>query len=79
MAKYRVGEGSFYYRKSLYRPGTEVEMPDDAKPPKHLTPVDDAAKAAYAKAHDVQVAQKPPEKPAQKKSEPVPTKFALGQ
>lgn len=79
MAKYLVGAGSFYFQKTLYRPGTEVVLADDARPPKHLTPVDDAAKAAYAKAHEVQVPQKSPEKVTPKKIESAPAKFSLGQ
>ena len=69
MAKYVAGAGSFYAEKRLYRPGEEVVLPDDKKPPPHLIPVDDAAKAAYAKAYAVQspqakpVAKVEPEKP----------------
>lgn len=76
MAAYLVGQGSYYYQKHLYRPGDTVMMPNDARPPAHLTPVDEAAKTAYAKAHTKQVPQSPPPAPS-KKSEPV-EKFVLG-
>lgn len=61
MALFLVGPGKFFYSGSLYRAGTEVVLPDDKRPPPHLVPVDDVAKALYTKFHgDKQVPQSKP-------------------
>jgi hypothetical protein len=76
MALYQAGSGSLFYGGRLYRPGMEVEWPDDKKPPQHLIPVDDKAKQAYAShyATEKQVPQSKPKAPA-----PEPLKLSMSE
>ena len=75
MAKFMVSEGSYYDGDRLHRPGTEIDIPGDRKPPRHLVPTDDASKAQYEKFHGTETPkrpakQAPQDKPVVPKREP---------